>query len=127
MFAKSALKSLDRPTYPLEKKMPDSTTVLPKKSLEDWIAPDCHGLNFFEADKGLQGLIELRMDAAVRAHMTPHYRRLGEISGGRLDALSRMADRHDPKLHTRDGFGRDEDWIEFHPAYREMEQIGFGD
>ncbi len=107
--------------------MPDSTTVLPKKSLEDWIAPDCHGLNFFEADKGLQGLIELRMDAAVRAHMTPHYRRLGEISGGWLDALSRMADRHDPKLHTRDGFGRDEDWIEFHPAYREMEQIGFGD
>ena len=26
-----------------------------------------------------------------------------------------------------DAFGRDEDWIEFHPAYREMEQIGFGD
>ena len=30
-------------------------------------------------------------------------------------------------LHPRDRFGRDEDWIEYHPAYREMEQIAFGD
>ena len=27
----------------------------------------------------------------------------------------------------RDRFGRDEDWIEYHPAYREMEAIAFGD
>ena len=107
--------------------MPDSTTEIPEKSLEDWIAPDCRGLNFFEIDKELQGLLELRMEDRVRAHMTPHYRRLGEISGDRLDALSRMADRHDPQLHTRDGFGRDEDWIEFHPAYREMEALGYGE
>ncbi len=96
-------------------------------SLEDWIAPDCHGLNFFDIDKSLQGLLELRMDDAVRNHMLPHYQRLGEVSGGRLDELSRMADRHDPQLHTRDGFGRDEDWIEFHPAYREMEALGYGE
>ena len=107
--------------------MPDSTNVVPeRKSLEDWIAPDCHGMNFYEVDTSLQGLLRLRMDDAVRAHMTPHYRRLGEIAGNRLDELSRMADRHDPKLHTRDGFGRDEDWIEFHPAYREMEALGYG-
>ena len=30
-------------------------------------------------------------------------------------------------LHTRNARGQDEDWIEFHPAYREMEQIGYGD
>ncbi len=96
-------------------------------SLEDWIAPDCHGENFYDIDKSLQGLLELRMDDAVREHMTPHYKRLGEISGGRLDELSRMADRHDPQLHLRDAFGRDEDWIEFHPAYREMEALGYGE
>ncbi len=38
-----------------------------------------------------------------------------------------MCDKRGPVLHARDVFGRDEDWIEFHPAYREMEQIGFGD
>jgi alkylation response protein AidB-like acyl-CoA dehydrogenase len=29
-------------------------------------------------------------------------------------------------LHPRDGYGRDEEWIEYHPAYREMESIAFG-
>lgn len=96
-------------------------------SLEDWIAPDCQGLNFYDIDKGLQGILELRMDAAVRAHMKPHYERLGGIAGNRLDELSRMSDKHDPQLHTRDGYGRDEDWIEFHPAYREMEALGYGE
>ena len=45
-----------------------------------------------------------------------------------LDALlARIADRYPPVLHARDRFGRDEDWIEYHPAYREMEAIAFGD
>ena len=30
-------------------------------------------------------------------------------------------------LHPRDRFGRDEDWIEYHPAYREMERIAFSE
>lgn len=107
--------------------MPDTVMNETKKALEDWIAPDCHGMNFFDIDRSIQGLLSLRMDDAVRSHMTPHYRRLGAIAGDQLDALSRMADRHDPKLHARDAYGRDEDWIEFHPAYREMERIGFGE
>ena len=51
----------------------------------------------------------------------------GNWPGGRLDELARIADRHPPVLHARDRFGRDQDWIEYHPAYREMEQIAFGD
>ena len=98
-----------------------------KKTNSDWIAPDAHGQNFFEIDQSLQGLLKLYMPDDLREHMTPHYSRLGEISGGRLDELARLSDRHSPVLHSRDAFGRDEDWIEFHPAYHEMEQIGFGD
>ena len=30
-------------------------------------------------------------------------------------------------LHARDRYGRDADWIEYHPAYREMEKIVWGD
>ncbi len=56
---------------------------------------------------------------------TPHYAALGDLAGGRLDELARIADRHGPVLHARDKFGRDEDWIEYHPAYREMEKIAF--
>ena len=97
------------------------------KTANDWVAPDCHGLNFFEIDRSLQSLMRLYMPDDLREHLTPHYNRLGEIAGGRLDDLSRAADRHEPVLHARDARGRDEDWIEFHPAYREMERIGFGD
>jgi len=72
-------------------------------------------------------LLKLYLDEKLLAHMLPQYRELGEIAGGRLDELSRASDRHVPILHTRDARGLDEDWIEFHPSYREMEQIGFGD
>ena len=98
-----------------------------KTSNSDWIAPDAHGQNFFEIDASLQALLSLYLPDDLHQHMLPHYRRLGEISGGRLDELSRMSDKHAPVLHARDAFGRDEDWIEFHPSYREMEGIGFGE
>jgi alkylation response protein AidB-like acyl-CoA dehydrogenase len=93
----------------------------------DWIAPDCAGMDFYAADHGLRGLLPLYVPADVRAVLEPHWARLGKLAGGRLDELARIADRHGPVLHARDRFGRDEDWIEYHPAYREMEAIAFGD
>ncbi|MCF8466864.1 MAG: acyl-CoA dehydrogenase family protein [Sneathiella sp.] len=97
------------------------------RKLEDWVAADCHGLNFFDIDNSLQDLLTLYLPDDLRAHMTPVYRRLGEIAGNRLDDLARTCDRHAPVLHPRDARGRNRDWIEFHPAYREMEKIGYGD
>src|SRR4029078_3596399 len=38
---------------------------------------------------------------------------------------ARLADRHVPVLHQRDRFGRDAQWIEYHPAYRELERAAF--
>ena len=67
------------------------------------------------------------MEPALRAHLEPHLDRLGGLAGGRLDELADAADKHPPVLHPRDRFGRDEDWIEYHPAYREMERIAFGE
>src|SRR5215213_2749954 len=93
----------------------------------DWIAPDSAGMDFYAADQGLRDLLAIYLPPAVLDHLTPHFQRLGQLAGGRLDDLARQADRHVPVLHARDRFGRDEDWIEYHPAYREMEQIAFGD
>ncbi|MCZ6889799.1 MAG: acyl-CoA dehydrogenase family protein [Gammaproteobacteria bacterium] len=103
------------------------TAQIEAMETNDWVAPDCVGQNFFDQDISLQGLITLYLDEDLRDHMLPHFRRLGEIAGGRLDELSRLSDRHEPILHPRNSRGVDEEWIEFHPAYREMEQIGFGD
>ncbi len=91
------------------------------------IATDCRGLNFFRLDGSLRQLLPLYLDAASLGHFEPHFDRLGDLAGGRLDELAAIADRHPPVLHPRDRLGRDEEWIEYHPAYREMERIAFGD
>jgi alkylation response protein AidB-like acyl-CoA dehydrogenase len=96
----------------------------------DHLARDCRGMNFYRIDRGLQDLLKLYMDPIdpkLRAQMEPHYDHLGELAGGKLDELAEVADKHPPVLHPRDRFGRDEDWIEYHPAYREMEKIAFGE
>jgi acyl-CoA dehydrogenase len=91
------------------------------------IAPDVHGRNFYAIDRQFQDLMPLYMDPGLRAAMTPHFHRLGELAGNRLDDLAMTADKHPPVLNARDRFGRDEDWIDYHPAYREMEKIAFED
>jgi acyl-CoA dehydrogenase len=91
------------------------------------IAPDCSGQDFYALDRGLRELLALYLPADVLAHLEPHFKRLGALAGGRLDELARIADKNGPLLHPRDRFGRDEDWIEYHPSYREMEEIAFGD
>ena len=91
------------------------------------VAPDCSGQNFFAIDRGLQQLLALYLPAGNHAALEPHLRRLGALAGGRLDELARIADKNGPILHARDRMGRDEDWIEYHPSYREMEHIAFAD
>ena len=90
------------------------------------VAPDCSGLNFYEVDRSLRDLLALYMNAPLLAHLTPHLQRLGELAGGRLNELADLADKHPPKLHYRDKYGRDEEWIEVHPAYDEIRRIAFG-
>src|ERR1700722_16873232 len=83
------------------------------------LAPDTSGMNFYRADPALT-------DPLFR-HIEPHLDRLGALAGGHLDECARLADRHVPVLHQRDRFGRDAQWIEYHPAYRELERAAFGE
>src|SRR5712675_2399853 len=92
----------------------------------DHIAPDCAGQNFYAFDRGLRDLLKLYLTPDDFSRLEPHFDRLGALAGGRLDELARIADQHPPVLHPRDRFGRDEDWIDYHASYREMEQIAFG-
>lgn len=90
------------------------------------LAPTCRGLNYYALDRSVRDLLPHYMEAPLLAHLEPHLAELGELAGGRLHDLSDQAERHQPVLHPRDGYGRDEEWIEYHPAYREMESIAFG-
>src|ERR1700675_4582132 len=93
----------------------------------DHIAPDCAGQNFYTIDRGLRDLVRLYLQPNDFERLERHFDRLGVLAGGRLDELARVADKHPPILNARDRFGRDEDWIDYHSSYREMEQIAFGD
>ncbi|SHK89667.1 Acyl-CoA dehydrogenase [Bradyrhizobium lablabi] len=93
----------------------------------DSIAPDCAGQNFYAIDRGLRDLLALYLEPDDLRRLEPHFDRLGGLAGGRLDELARIADKHPPVLNARDRFGRDEDWIDYHSSYRDMEQIAFGD
>ncbi|MEO8651280.1 MAG: acyl-CoA dehydrogenase family protein [Hyphomicrobiaceae bacterium] len=91
------------------------------------IAPDTTGLNFFRADASLSDLLQLHLPADLWSHIEPHLDRLGALAGDHLDTCARLADKHTPILHARDRFGNDVQRIEYHPAYRELERVGFGE
>jgi len=93
----------------------------------DHVAPDCRGADFYAIDPSLRRLLPLYLDQPLCAHLEPSLRRLGVLAGGRLDELAAEADRNPPVLHPRDRWGRDQEWIEYHPAYREMEALAFGE
>src|ERR1700758_3943058 len=91
------------------------------------VAPDTTGMNFYRADPALADLLRIHLPDALFRHIEPHLDRLGALAGGHLDECARLADRHGPVLHQRDRFGRDVQWIEYHPAYRELERAAFGE
>jgi acyl-CoA dehydrogenase len=97
------------------------------KTGPDHLAPDCAGQNFYAVDRGLRDLLQHYLEPNDFRRLEPHFDRLGALAGGRLDELARAADKHPPVLNAGDRFGRDEDWIDYHSSYREMEKIAFGD
>jgi acyl-CoA dehydrogenase len=105
----------------------DATVTPALRRGADHIAPDCSGANFYAIDRGLRDLLALYLLPDDFRRLEPHFDRLGALAGGRLDELARIADKHPPVLHPRDRFGRDEDWIDYHASYREMEKIAFAD
>jgi acyl-CoA dehydrogenase len=101
--------------------------IAPPGAAAPLIAPDTSGMNFYRADPALKDLLRIHLPDALFKHIEPHLDRLGALAGGPLDECARMADKHVPVLHQRDRFGRDEQWIEYHPAYRELEKAAFGE
>lgn len=89
------------------------------------IAPTCRGANYFELDDSLRSLLPTYMENDLLRHLAPHFDELGRMCGDELYEWSDLAERRLPVLHPRDPFGRDEEVVEFHPAYRAMEQVAF--
>src|ERR1700744_6068137 len=91
------------------------------------LAPDTSGMNFYRADPARTDLLRIHLSDELFRHIEPHLDRLGGLAGGHLDECARLADRPGPGPPQRDRFGRDAQWIEYHPAYRELEKAAFGE
>lgn len=89
--------------------------------------PDRSGTNLFDDDPQLQLLLRLYLPGPLYAHLLPHFKRLGELAGGPLDALAATADRNPPTLEHRARTGVDAQRIIKHPAYVEMERLAFSE
>ena len=91
------------------------------------IAPDTTGMNFYEMDSALRDLLGIYLPQDLFAHIEPHLMRLGGLAAGELDACAYAANAHPPVLHHRDRFGEDLQRIEYHPAYRRLEEVAYGE
>ncbi|HEY7835159.1 MAG TPA: acyl-CoA dehydrogenase family protein, partial [Ktedonobacterales bacterium] len=88
--------------------------------------PDTRAINFFEADHYLRFLLDRRLPENEREHGVSLLRELGALLGARIEDLAAEADRQTPTLRTRDKRGERLDEVEVSRAYREMEQIFYG-
>lgn len=76
--------------------------------------------NFFESDLIFKTYLEKYLSQDAREYFLPKLIRLGKQAAGKLNNLSRMADRNPPEYIKRNQYGEDIGEIAFHPAYYEM-------
>ena len=90
--------------------------------------PDSHGLNLYRADPMFAALLPLYLPRDLLAHLAPHLDRLGGLAGGAPGGPRRNGGRATrPSWSTRTRRGEDAQSVDYHPAYREMERLAFGD
>ncbi len=89
--------------------------------------PDSRGINLYQADPMAAALFAAYLPTRLMAHLAPHFDRLGALAGGHLDELALVADKNPPTLSVRSRRGLDESRVDKHPAYVEMERLGFSE
>lgn len=87
--------------------------------------PVTRGLNFFDADPNLAFALSAQAEDRDVARAIPWLSELGAVAGGELDGLAMAADRNPPVLRSFDERGTRIDEIVYHPAFVEMQKLGF--
>ncbi len=79
----------------------------------------------WESDPVFARILAARVPAASWEWVKGRAARFGEIAA-QVAPLAAVADRCGPRLLTHDARGERVDQIEYHPAYREMERLAYG-
>lgn len=87
--------------------------------------PVTRGMNFFMADPNLARALRAYARPGDAERALPLLEEVGECAGSELDELAAIADANPPVLRTHDALGRRVDEIVYHPAFVEMQRLGF--
>lgn len=89
--------------------------------------PDARGVNAFDTDPALQGLLKVYLPQDLLQHLLPYFHKLGAEVGDELDALAASADKNPPTLQYRNRRGFDEQKILKHPDYVQLEHKAYSE
>ncbi len=84
--------------------------------------PDPPDVSYWDASPLLQRICRTRLDPACE----PRLAAMGERAAKEVAPLAQIANRESPRLITHDARGDRVNSVEYHPAYREMEEIAYG-
>jgi alkylation response protein AidB-like acyl-CoA dehydrogenase len=84
------------------------------------------GENLWREDPVLRHVVRRLLPDPTWQWAEPMLDAMGAVVPARVDRLAALADRHGPTLRSHDRFGERIDEVEYHPAYRELEEIAYG-
>ena len=87
--------------------------------------PTTRGMNFFDADRNLAFALRQHASPDDVERALPLLQELGGVAGNELDELAALADQNPPTLRSFDSEGQRVDAIDYHPAFVEMQKLGF--
>lgn len=82
--------------------------------------------SYWDASVDFRALCRRKLGDAAWAWAEPQLAAMGERAAREVAPLSEIADRERPRLVTHDARGERISRVEYHPAYREIERIGYG-
>lgn len=109
----------------LTHKPPEASARAPKPFGRN--IPDSYGLNLCAEDRDLMPLLALYLEPQLLQTLAPHLHRLGAMAGGEMETLASIADKEGPRLQARTRTGVPSSEVIYHPAYQELERIGYSE
>ena len=81
--------------------------------------------SWFAGEPALGRIVKRQLGAAFEKAL-PRLESMGRHAANEVAALAVVADKHGPTLVTHDRSGQRVDDIAYHPAYRQLQQLGYG-
>jgi alkylation response protein AidB-like acyl-CoA dehydrogenase len=82
--------------------------------------------NWFHSEKALQGILRRQLGDAAFERASTRLAEMGRAAANEVSEWAQIADHQGPRLIQYDRHGNRIDEIEYHPAYRRMQQVAYG-